>query len=194
MFTILAASALALASPDSPPIHVSSLVLTSPENLPPQHDKPRIFLGGSIDMGTAPNWQKAVIESLGSEDVVILNPRRADWNPAWKPEADNPEFRKQVEWELDALESSDIILLYFSPGSMSPVSLLELGLHAHSGKLIVLCPPGFWRKGNVDITAQKYAVEQVSDLAGLIAATKSRLRTLSNSERYQPSGQTRPHH
>lgn len=197
MLTILAASALALATPDVPRPSSSAeieshraLVVTSPEALPTLHDKPRIFLGGSIDMGTAPNWQKAVIDSLRGEDIVILNPRRADWNRAWKPEADNPQFRQQVEWELDALESSDIIILYFSPGSMSPVSLLEMGLHARSGKLIVLCPPGFWRKGNVDITSQKYAVELVSDLPGLIEATRQRLRRLANLGRDQPSGRT----
>jgi hypothetical protein len=82
-----------------------------------------------------------MIEALSGDDVVILNPRRPDWNPKWRPDADEPEFRRQVEWELGALESADVIVLYFSPGSQSPISLLEMGLHARSGKLIVLCPP-----------------------------------------------------
>lgn len=151
------------------------IVITSPSALPAVHDRPRIFLGGSIDMGTAPNWQADMINALAGEEVMILNPRRADWNKAWRPEAGEPNFRTQVEWELGALDSADIIVLYFSPGSQSPISLLEMGLHARSGKLIILCPPGYWRKGNVDITAEKYRVEQVSSIDDLIAATKARI-------------------
>jgi hypothetical protein len=35
---------------------------------------------------------------------------------------------------------------------------LELGLFAHSGKIRVICPSGFWRKGNVDIVCQYYNI------------------------------------
>src|SRR3546814_14893140 len=61
-----------------------------------------------------------------------------------------------------ALESADIIVMLLAPGSQSPISLLEKGLHARGGKLILLCPEGFWRKGNVDITAERYGIEQVA--------------------------------
>jgi hypothetical protein len=47
---------------------------------------------------------------------------------------------------------------------------LELGLHARDGKLIVLCPEGFWRKGNVDIVCEKYGVKQVESFEELIKA------------------------
>ncbi|PVM90027.1 nucleoside 2-deoxyribosyltransferase domain-containing protein [Caulobacter endophyticus] len=150
-------------------------VVTSPQALPAAHDRPRVFLGGSIDMGKAVDWQSQMIAALADQDVVILNPRRPDWNPAWKPVADEPEFRRQVEWELAALESADVIVLYLTPGSQAPISLLEMGLHARTGKLVVLCPEGFWRKGNVDITAQKYGVRQVETLDALIAEVKARL-------------------
>ena len=150
-------------------------VVTSPEPLPAAHAKPRVFLGGSIDMGKAVDWQAQVIAALADQDVVILNPRRPDWNPAWKPVAQEPEFRRQVEWELAALESADVIVLYLTPGSQAPISLLEMGLHARSGKLVVLCPEGFWRKGNVDITGEKYGVKQVESLDALIAEVKARV-------------------
>lgn len=151
------------------------VVLTSPARLPLQHDRARIFLGGSIDMGAAPDWQKELIAKLHSENVLILNPRRPDWNPEWKPDADEPEFHRQVQWELAALESADVIVLYLSPGSQSPISLMEMGLYARSGKLVVLCPPGFWRKGNVDITAEFYGVERVADMQALAVAVQRRI-------------------
>jgi hypothetical protein len=150
-------------------------VYVSPVALPIQHSRPRVFLGGSIDMGHAPDWQKEVIGALEQEEVDLLNPRRADWNPAWKPVVSEPNFRMQVEWELEALDSADIIIMNFSTGSQAPVSLLEMGLHARGGKLIVLCPEGYWRKGNVDITAARYGVKQVADLPELLAELRQRL-------------------
>src|SRR3546814_8063343 len=55
---------------------------------------------------------------------------------------------------------------------LSPISLLETGLHARGGKLILLCPEGFWRKGNVDITAERYGIEQVATMDELAAAVR----------------------
>jgi hypothetical protein len=51
---VLAAMTLATA-----PAHAASTVVTSPQALPAKHDRLRVFLGGSIDMGTAPDWQRA---------------------------------------------------------------------------------------------------------------------------------------
>ncbi|GIT33797.1 MAG: hypothetical protein Ct9H300mP4_01160 [Gammaproteobacteria bacterium] len=85
-------------------------------------------------------------KQLSNYNVVVLNPRREDWNTEWKPISTNKNFRKQVEWELSALEASDIIVMYFAPGSQSPISLREFGLYAKTDKLIVLCPDGFWKK------------------------------------------------
>ena len=60
----------------------------------------------------------------------------------------------QVEWELEGLELCDIIIMYFDSNTKSPISLLELGLFAHKKKMIVFCPNGFWRKGNVDVVCK----------------------------------------
>lgn len=157
------------------------VVVTSPAPLPATHDRARLFLGGSIDMGKATDWQRDMIAALTDERVAILNPRRPDWNPAWKPEASDPNFRQQVEWELAALDSADIIILYFAPGSQSPVSLLEMGLHARSGKLVIYCPDGFWRKGNVDITAERYGAKQVSSFEQLLREVRGRIATVNRA-------------
>jgi len=97
-----------------------------------------------------------------------LNPRRDDWDSSWEQKIENAQFKQQVEWELDALEYADWILMYFDPSTKSPISLLELGLFAETGKLIVCCPEGFWRKGNVDIVCEKYGVPQVDSIEELI--------------------------
>ncbi|MBQ0740161.1 nucleoside 2-deoxyribosyltransferase domain-containing protein, partial [Aquimarina celericrescens] len=78
--------------------------------------------------------------------------------------------------ELDALEQADRIIMYFDPATKSPISLLELGLFAKSGKLLVCCPKGFWRKGNVDIVCERYKVDQVNNLEELIDEVKKKLK------------------
>lgn len=157
-----------------------SELVRSPRPLP-DDDRLKVFLAGSIDMGGSGDWQAQVARELEDEGVVLLNPRREDWNPAWKPVADEPEFRRQVEWELAALERADVILMYFAPGSQSPISLLEMGLYAASGKLLVACPQGFWRKGNVDITADRYQVPRYESLPELLRAVRERLAQLRKS-------------
>lgn len=125
---------------------------------------PFLFLAGSIEMGNAEDWQSEVIAALADTDWTILNPRRATWDVCDTGCSDSAPFREQVEWELDNLTRADKILLYFAPNTKSPISLLELGLFAQSDKLIVVCPEGFWRKGNVDIVCERYGALQVDSL------------------------------
>jgi hypothetical protein len=56
------------------------------------------------------------------------------------------------------LDDSDIIVMYFDPNTKSPISLLELGLHANEQKLIVCCPDGYWRQGNVRVVCERYNI------------------------------------
>ncbi len=178
-FAVLALTSLLTAVLAAGPAFAAELI-RSPGAPPAAADRrPVIFLGGSIEMGNAPDWQAAFARDLDDLDVVLLNPRREDWNPAWKPVAEDPNFRAQVEWELAALERSDIIVMYLAPGTQSPISLLELGLYARSGRLVVLAPEGFWRKGNVDITAQRYGVRRVSSLEQLEAVARERATALA---------------
>lgn len=127
-----------------------------------------VFLAGSIEMGSAGNWQATVEEKLSDTNIVIFNPRRDNWDPSWVQSKDAPHFHEQVKWELNAMEKANVIAMYFEPNTKSPVTLMELGLHARSGKMIVCCPDGFWRRGNVDIVCEKYGVEQVETLNDLL--------------------------
>ncbi len=148
-------------------------VITAPEDVTNIKDY-SVFLAGSIEGDTAQKWQDKVIKALEGDQVTLLNPRRLNWDTSWKQEITNPQFNEQVTWELDALEQCDLIVMYFDKGTKSPISLLELGLFAKSGKLIVCCPEGFWRKGNVDIVCKRYGVQQVDRLEELIEVIKKR--------------------
>lgn len=133
------------------------MVIKAPNNITIFNSKPSIFLAGSIEMGNAENWQEELTKYF-EKDFNIFNPRRDDWDSSWIQSIDNPQFYEQVSWELNALEKADLIIMYFDPNTKSPISLLELGLYATSKKLHVICPEGFWRKGNVDIVCQKYDI------------------------------------
>ena len=128
---------------------------------------PKIFLGGSIEMGAAENWQERLRDLLSAIPGTILNPRRNDWDSSWKQDITNGQFCEQVEWELKAQETSDLNIYYFSPGTQSPITLLELGLFAKSRSTIVCCPEGFWRKGNIDIVSRRYAIPQADNFVAL---------------------------
>jgi len=66
---------------------------------------------------------------------------------------------------LDGLEIADKVLIYFDPDTKSPITLLELGLVAHPlDKVIVVCPRGYWKKGNVDIVCERYGLAQAKSL------------------------------
>jgi hypothetical protein len=145
-----------------------SIEIQAPNELITKNGYISVFLGGSIEMGKAEDWQKVLIKALSDKQIIFLNPRRNDWDSTWEQKITNPEFKLQVTWELTALEFSDVIVMYFDPNTKSPISLLELGLHAKSKKLIVFCPEGFWRKGNVDIVCEKYGITQVDSVDELI--------------------------
>ncbi|GFH51709.1 hypothetical protein CTEN210_08185 [Chaetoceros tenuissimus] len=135
-----------------------------------------IFLAGSIEMGAAIDWQAQFIESFKDEDsLLFLNPRRDDWDSSWEQSIENKHFREQVEWELEAQEKADIIVIYFAPNTKSPITLLELGLFAKSKKMICCCPKGFWRKGNVDVVCDRYGVEVVDSLDKMISALREKI-------------------
>ncbi len=141
-------------------------------------DKIYVFLAGSIEMGKAEDWQKKITKELSEfEDVIILNPRREDWDSSWEQSIDNNKFVEQVEWELEAQEKADYIIMNFVEDTKSPISLLELGLFARSGKLFVCCPRKFWRKGNVDVVCRKYTgCVPYEDMPSLLSEFKEMLR------------------
>lgn len=123
-----------------------------------------IFLAGAIDQGQAVDWQKQVADSLRDLDVLILNPRRDDWDSSWEQTAENPEFRQQVEWELKAQEDADMVIFVFTKDSKAPITFMEFGLFAPHKDAMVCVETGFYRQGNLDITCERYDIPVYHDL------------------------------
>lgn len=79
-------------------------------------------------------------------------------------------------------EAADVIAMYFDPDTKAPITLLELGLFARTGKMIVACPEGFWKKGNVEIVCGRYGIECLGSLDELGRAIVRRLGELGVME------------
>ncbi len=62
----------------------------------------RIFLAGSIENGTAEDWQENVTNRLSKieKPIVVFNPRRTSWDASWEQSIKNLLFKEQVDWEL----------------------------------------------------------------------------------------------
>lgn len=140
----------------------------------------RVFMAGTIDNGAVVPWVDRIVESLDIDSSVqFIDPRRPDWNSTLANTADCADFREQVEWEMKGLASSTYIVFNILPGSISPVTMLELGWIAssrHHTDVFVCCPDGFWRKGNVDIFCKYHNINVFGDEESLIAALQKRLR------------------
>ena len=132
-------------------------VITAPDN-DPRRGKMSIFLAGTIDDSHSIDWQKELCERLSESKLTggltIFNPRRSQWNS----EISSEELKVQINWELSHLEEADWIIMNILGSSKSPISLLELGLFARTGKLKVFCPEEYFRSTNVEVTCEHYHV------------------------------------
>jgi len=166
----------------------------------------KVFIAGSIELGKAKDWQTEFIEKLNKEpslkkiDFILFNPRRSDWDDSWKEDINNAQFREQVEWELEAQKIANIIPMHFEPKSLAPITLMEFGLNVQfrcvalqidgwgfipklPSRLVVHCPKGFWRKGNIDIVCARYNIKQVETLNDLANITIEGIQVLSKQKK-----------
>ncbi len=164
----------------------SAALVKAPDAYPKQGYKS--FLGGVIDMGQGEPWHDTVIEALKGYDVTIISPKRDGWESSWEQSLENAQFVEQVEWELEAQESSDLRLYVFASSekeakkSKAPITLMELGLHA-SDNTVVCCPDGYYRKGNVDVVCRWFDIPVYSTLDELLADLKTTLDGLGLGSR-----------
>ena len=169
-------------------------VFKAPEKVENPGGWPSVFLAGAIDMGEAEDWQKEVTDTLADVECVILNPRRSDWDSSWEQSIENPKFKEQVEWELKGLEDANFVAMGLTKDSKAPISLLELGLHVVGRRMIVYCPEGFYRKGNIDVVCKRYGVPVYEDFEEFCQIVKARmLETIAgtHNEHVLPAGTLR---
>lgn len=138
-----------------------------------------LFLGGSIDMGAAENWQERLASDLdGIENLVLINPRRDDWDSSWVQDpTPGTQFHEQVSWELYHQENATGIVYYFAADSKSPITLLELGLFGNlePETVLVCCPKEFYRYGNVKMVCDRYSIDMVESYDDMLKSIRKAL-------------------
>lgn len=135
------------------------MVCTSKDKLPDKgDDKPYLFLAGSMDLDKVLSWRQEFINCF-FETYHFLDPTNK-----LHGSLTNTQMKSHILWELEALELADIVVLNLLPKAKSPISLVELGLYAKSGKLIVICPENFYQKRYVKTLCEYYKVPLYSSL------------------------------
>lgn len=104
---------------------------------------PMLFLAGGIT--GCPDWQRDAVRMLAGQNVVLLNPRRANF-----PIGDPSAATDQIEWEYRHLAAADAILFWFPCETLCPIVLYELGRWSTSAKpLFVGTHPQYQRRQDV---------------------------------------------
>lgn len=119
--------------------------IESPEILERKFGHKAIFLAGGIT--NCPDWQQEMVGLLRETDLILLNPRRADF-----PIHDPTAAPKQIKWEFDYLREADGILFWFPYETLCPIVLYELGAWAMTDKpIFVGVHPDYKRRLDVEI-------------------------------------------
>ena len=153
-------------------------ILKPNDDLEFEHSDYLVFLGGSIEMGVAENWQDRLIHALGGfpDSVILMNPRRDDWDSSWEQDpTPGTQFHRQVTWELIAQESASLKIYYFAAATTSPITLMELGAFGDSNHTIVCCPPSYYRYGNVAMFCARYNIPLVHAFDELVTTLTERI-------------------
>ncbi len=152
------------------------ILIKAPKDIETSQGRMSIFLAGSIEGGIAKDWQSLFRGEFTNynDNIVIIDPRRDDYDTSIKMSKDDKNFIEQINWDQNMLERSDIIAMYLDPKTRSPISLIEFGQYVNSGKLIVCCPEGFWRKGNIEVMCERNNVPVFDNFSDFIQAVKDK--------------------
>ena len=128
-----------------------------------------VFVGGGIT--NCADWQadfKARMEERLKEspttDVILYNPRRPDWDI-------NDRSNDQIVWEFNRIHNdTDVMVFWFAPETMCPITLYELGSVVRSHQIIVGCHPNYQRRFDVIeqlklVRPDVVVLDSVTDLA-----------------------------
>lgn len=128
-----------------------------------------LFLAGTIT--GAPNWQATMVDLLRNEKIVLLNPRRDNF-----PINDPNAAEEQIKWEHRHLRKADAVLFWFSPETLNPIVLYELGAWSMTQKpIFVGVHPEYKRRKDVEVqtTLARPDVKIVYTLDSLAEQTRN---------------------
>lgn len=137
----------------------------------------KLFLAGGIS--NCPDWQSWVVSELKEvENLTIYNPRRKNYDGK-----DLNVAEQQITWEFEHLRDADIVMFWFSKGSVNPITLYELGMWCNSTTrpTLVGIDPDYERKQDVFLQTRLARPElkiynSLSSMIDEIAATMDEVK------------------
>ena len=138
-----------------------------------------IFLGGSCG---SKNWRNDVIKFLKQiekdkvlalSSMVLINPFIKNWNPT------DEDLEKQIKWEAEMIDQSDIYSCYLDSSSEAAISLFELGRSLYQFKdkyanwnlayrIIVSAHPEYARLKDLDFELKAITKNWKSPINGVL--------------------------
>jgi len=128
----------------------------------------KVFMAGGIT--NCPDWQQEFISYFKEYDYVTLfNPRRKDFDIS-----DSCAPEKQIVWEHRHLEEADIIIYWFSSGSLNPIVLYELGKYTGKKHILIGIDKEYERTFDVEVQSKLmgYDLEFFKSINDLAEALK----------------------
>lgn len=146
---------------------------------------PSVFLAGGIS--DCPDWQKEFVDKIRDTELVVYNPRRANF-----PMGDKEEGLRQIKWETEYLHKASCIIFWFPKETVCPIVLFELGSWSMTDKpIFVGIHPDYSRRFDVETQLEirrpdVTVVYSLDDLA-------DRLREGDHMDQPVPSPISEPH-
>lgn len=126
-------------------------------------DARSLFLAGGISRPE--DWRGAVVDTLRSNDIAVIDPRRDDYPTT------EPGVREQVAWELRHFQGASLVAFWFPAESLCPIALLELGGCCSSNVPVVVgAHPQYARRLDlqVQLSLRRPEVELVDSIPELV--------------------------
>lgn len=100
-------------------------ILRAPDRLTAAQRKTTVtlFLAGPFEDGKA-SWRDEVIEAVDDLEVTVLDPRNDRWADL---EVDSAGRRGAYEWQCDAADDADVVVVWVPEGAHAPTALMILG-------------------------------------------------------------------
>lgn len=128
-----------------------------------------VFLAGGIT--NCSDWQQQAVELFKArghelDQIILVNPRRESFDVT-----DPSVTDFQIEWEHRHLAKVHIVLFWFAPETLCPITLYELGVSASRGDTIFVgCDPQYQRKLDVvkQLSLLDSSIKVVDSLSDLV--------------------------
>jgi hypothetical protein len=104
-------------------------------------DRRTVFLAGSYGKRRS-TWQEGFVAAVADLNVVVLDPRRMEWDGQGPSEE---AMAEQVAWEQHWVLHADVVVVHNNSDGLSPGRMVMLGQCAESRPLdVVVCIPEKW--------------------------------------------------